>query len=72
MSLVKITVKLDKLLPEPPSMTREAEIIDGYIVLTINLQDGPSLIIVLVLIPELNWNILIVFLGSGTESTARK
>ena len=31
MSLVKITVKLDKLLPEPPSMTREAEIIDGYI-----------------------------------------
>ena len=31
MSLVKITVKLYKLLPEPPSMTREAEIIDGYI-----------------------------------------
>ena len=31
MSLVKITVKLDKLLPEPPSMTCEAEIIDGYI-----------------------------------------
>lgn len=31
MSLVKITVKLDKFFPEQPSMLYEACIIDGYI-----------------------------------------